>query len=427
MKKLYKPRIADGILKRKLSGTGAVLVEGPKWCGKTTTAEQQASSVIYIDDPSARESYIQAAQIDPGLILQGSVPRLLDEWQITPQLWDAVRYEVDHRQMDGQFILTGSAVPLTDEEEQKRSHSGTGRISRLRMRTMSLWESGDSVGNVSLKKLFDGVAQSGVGSSDLERIAFLTCRGGWPRAIFQDDEIALDRASDYVDAIINTDVSRVDHSLKKADFTERLMRSYARMQGSQSPISAIRADLSDNEGNAPDSRTIQAYITALKKIFVIENMPAWNPNLRSKTSVRTSETRYFTDPSIATAALGIGPKDLISDLKTFGFMFEALCVRDLRVYAEALCGKVFHYRDSNGLECDVVVHLRDGRYGLIEVKLGGDKLIEEAAANLLKLRDKINTDKMNEPSFMMVLTAVGNFAFQRKDDVYIVPIGFLKD
>lgn len=424
---IYKPRIADVILSRKLLGIGAVLIEGPKWCGKTTTAEQQANSVIYLDDPRSRKSNMQAAEIDPQLILGGANPRLLDEWQIAPKLWDAVRFDVDHRQKDGLFILTGSAVPPIEEEDKKITHTGTGRIGRMRMRTMSLWESGDSTGAVSLKSLFDGIEQKGSGSSDLNRIAFLTCRGGWPRAISQEDDIALDRAADYVDAIIHSDVSRVDNSLKNQVLTSRLMRSYARMQGSQSPVSAIRADLAENDGISPDIRTIQAYLNALNQIFVIENMEAWNPNLRSKTAVRTGETRYFTDPSIATASLGIGPQDLLSDLNTFGFMFETLCVRDLRIYAEVLNGKVYHFRDSKGLECDAVVHLRDGRYGLVEIKLGGDNLIEEGASNLLKLRDRINTDKMSAPSFMIVLTAVGNYAFRRKDGVYVVPVTFLKD
>lgn len=424
---IYKSRIADTILARKLNGMGAVLIEGPKWCGKTTTAEQQAQSVIYIDDPRSRKTNLQAAELDPQLLLEGAAPRLLDEWQIAPQLWDAVRFTVDHRQKDGQFIMTGSAVPPSEEEAETRMHSGTGRIGRIRMRTMSLWESGDSNGAVSLRNLFDGIVQKGVGNADIHRIAFLTCRGGWPRSIFQDDEIALERATDYFDAIVNSDISRVDKSLKNPTFAARLMRSYARAQGSQTPLSVIKADLSDNENNSPDIRTIQAYVDALRLIFVIEDMEAWNPNLRSKSAIRTRETRYFSDPSIAVAALGIGPQDLLKDLNTFGFMFETLCIRDLRVYSDALNGKVFHYRDSKGLECDAVVHLRDGRYGLIEVKLGGDKLIEEGAANLLKLREKIDISKMNAPSFMMVLTATGDFAFRRKDDVYVVPISCLKD
>lgn len=425
--KEYKPRIADQILTKKLKGMGAVLIEGPKWCGKTTTAEQNAKSVIYMDSPQMRNSYIEAATINPDMILEGAVPRLIDEWQIAPSLWDAVRFTVDHRGDDGQFILTGSAVPIMDEEEQKRTHTGTGRIGRIKMRTMSLWESGDSSGKISLESLFAEENVSAVCDTDLEKIAYLSCRGGWPRAIFQKSDISLERATDYVEAIINSDVNRVDNSIKNPERVARLLRSYSRHIGSQVPLSAISADLSSNENSTFDVRTVQSYINALKLIFVIEDMPAWNPNLRSKAAIRISDTRYFVDPSIAVASLGIGPKDLMSDLKTFGFIFENLCVRDLRIYAESLSGSVYHYRDSLGLECDTVIHLKNGKYGLVEIKLGGDKLIEEGATNLHKLRDKIDTDKMAMPSFMMVLTAIGNFAYRRKDGVYVVPITCLKN
>lgn len=426
-KREYKPRIADKILSNKLKGMGAVLIEGPKWCGKTTTAEQQAKSVIYMDDPRQRESNIAAANIDPDLILDGDVPRLIDEWQIAPQLWDAVRFSVDHRGEDGQFILTGSAVPPIGEEESKKTHTGTGRICRIKMRTMSLWESGDSSGKVSLKALFDGIKQSAACDADLEKIAYLACRGGWPRALFQDPDIALERATDYVEAVMHSDVNRVDGSLKNPERVARLLRSYARFIGSQASLSAISSDLTGNENSTFDVRTVQSYINALKLIFVIEDMPSWNPNLRSKAAIRTSDTRYFVDPSIAAASLGIGPKDLMSDLNTFGFIFENLCVRDLRIYAESLNGNVYHYRDSLGLETDAVIHLRNGKYALIEIKLGGDKLIEEGAANLLKMRGKIDIDKMSAPAFMMVLTAVGKFAYQREDGVYVVPISCLKN
>lgn len=423
----YRPRIADSILSNKLKGMGAVLIEGPKWCGKTTTAEQQSKSVIYMDDPRHKDSYIETVSVDPSLLLEGAVPRLIDEWQIAPSLWDAIRFTVDHRGEDGQFILTGSAVPLIDEEEKKKMHTGTGRIGRLRMRTMSLWESGDSSGKISLKSLFEGEKQSAVCSVELDQIAFLACRGGWPRTISQEREISLERAMDYVDAVVNSDINRVDGSIKNPDRVYRLLRSYSRHIGTQTPLSVISSDLSSNESGSFDVRTVQTYINALKLIFVIEDMTAWNPNLRSKAAIRTSDTRYFVDPSIAVASLGIGPKDLMKDLRTFGFIFENLCVRDLRVYAEALHGNVYHFRDSLGLECDAVVHLRNGQYGLVEIKIGGDKLIEEGAANLLKLRDKIDIDKMNTPAFMMVLTAVGKFAYQRKDGVYVVPITCLKD
>ncbi|MDE7155378.1 MAG: DUF4143 domain-containing protein [Muribaculaceae bacterium] len=426
-KPIYKPRLVDSTLSKKLKGMGAVLIAGPKWCGKTTTAEQQANSVIYMDNPQMRDSYIEAISIDPNIILDGAVPRLIDEWQIAPKLWDAIRFSVDHRNEDGQFILTGSAVPLLDKGEKQKTHTGTGRIGRIKMRTMSLWESGDSSGKISLSALFAGEKQSATNDTNLEQIAHLACRGGWPRALNQEPEISLERATDYVEAIIHSDVNRVDSYLKNPERVSRLLRSYARHIGTQAPNSVISADLSSNENSTFDVRTVQSYINVLKQIFVVEDMPAWNPNLRSKAAIRTSDTRYFVDPSIAAAALGIGPKDLILDLKTFGFIFENLCVRDLRVYAESLGGDLYHYRDNLGLECDTVIHLRNGQYGLIEIKLGGDKLIDEGAANLLKLRDKIDTDKMSSPSFMMVLTATGNIAYQRKDSVYVVPVTTLKN
>ncbi len=422
----YKSRIADITLSNKLKGMGAVLIEGPKWCGKTTTAEQHSKSVIYMDDPRLRDSNIEAVNIDPNLILEGAVPRLIDEWQIAPKIWDAIRFTVDHRGEDGQFILTGSAVPLIGKEELMRTHTGTGRICRIKMRTMSLWESGESSGKVSLEALFAGESQSAICKTELAHIAFLACRGGWPRAIFQSTDISLERATDYMDAVIHSDINRVDGSLKNPERVARILKSYARHLGTQASLSVISSDLANNENSSFDVRTVQSYINALKLIFVVEDMPAWNPNLRSKAAIRTSDTRYFVDPSIAAAALGIGPRDLMSDLKTFGFIFENLCVRDLRTYAEALNGNVYHYRDSLGLECDTVVHLRNGKYGLIEIKLGGDKLIGEGVANLLKLRDKIDTNKMHSPAFIMVLTAVGNFAYQRNDGVYVVPITCLK-
>ncbi len=426
-KQKYRPRIADLLLSNKLKGMGAVLIEGPKWCGKTTTAEQQSKSVIYMTNPRYRDSYLEAASIDPSILLDGATPRLIDEWQIAPNLWDAVRFTVDHRNEDGQFILTGSAVPLLDEDELKKTHTGTGRIGRIKMRTMSLWESGDSSGKISLKSLFEGEKQWATCSTDLEHVAFLACRGGWPRVMSQDKEISLGRAMDYVDAVVHSDVNRVDGYAKNPERVIRLLRSYSRHLGTQTPLSVISSDLASNEHSSFDVRTVHIYVNALKLIFVIEDMPAWNPNLRSKAAIRTSDTRYFVDPSIAVASLGIGPKDLMTDLKTFGFIFENLCVRDLRVYAESLYGNVYHYRDSLGLECDAVVHLRNGKYGLIEIKLGGDKLIEEGAATLLKLKDKIDSDKMNNPSFMMVVTATGKLAYQRKDGVYVVPITCLKN
>ena len=421
----YKHRIADGILEKKLRSKGAVLIEGPKWCGKTTTVEQQARSILYMDNPASFESNLQMAEIDPGILLEGDTPRLVDEWQLAPKLWDTMRFEVDHRHQVGQFILTGSAVP-SDEESMK--HSGTGRFSWLTMRPMSLYESGESNGKVSLSHLFESRENIvATNSLRIDDIAFLICRGGWPFACSLQGDAALAQAFDYVDAVIKKDVSRVDGTNRNITTTRLLMRSYARNQGSQATIGTIVADMMTNDENEIGIKTAGSYLDALRKIFVIEDSEAWNPNLRSKTAIRTANTRYFIDPSIGTAVLGLGPKDLINDLNTMGLFFETLCVRDLRIFADALDGQVFHYRDKSGLECDAVIHLRNGRYGLVEIKLGGDRLINEGASNLLALVDKINTDKMKEPSFLMVLTGTGDFAYRRKDGVYVVPIGCLKD
>ena len=421
----YKPRIADTILQRKLVGKGAVVIEGPKWCGKTTTAEKAAQSTLYMADPENEKQNLMLADINPKLLLQGDAPRLIDEWQVAPKLWDAVRYEVDHRNEEGQFILTGSAVPPNSDEMK---HTGTGRFAWLLMRPMSLFESGESNGAVSLTDLFTGKSDIvGINDLDINKLAFLVCRGGWPRASFLDDEIALDQAYDYYDAIVKADISRVDGVRRDAERVKCLMRSYARNQGAQVSNEALKADMEVNDTNTLDTNTVASYVNALKKIFVIEEMSAWNPNLRSKTSVRSAVTRYFIDQSIAVAALGVGPNDLLNDLNTFGLLFETMCVRDLRVFADALHGCVYHYRDKTGLECDAVIHLRNGAYGLVEIKLGGDNAIEYGAQTLKKLRDKIDTDKMKAPSFMMVLNGTGKYAYQREDGIYVVPIGCLRD
>ncbi len=425
MKTNYRQRIADRLLVRKLAGKGAVVIEGAKWCGKTTTAEQIAKSVLYMSETGKIEQNKQLARINPSLLLKGENPRLIDEWQVAPILWDNIRFESDHRDELGLFILTGSSVPADMNEV---IHSGTGRIGWLKMRTMSLWESGDSTGEVSLSELFTTPdVISGISLIDLEKIAFLSCRGGWPLAVNMDDEIALDQAFDYIEAIEKRDISMSDGVNRDPVRTHRLLRSYARHQGSQASYGTIRADMIANESDTISEDTIASYINALKKIFVIEDSEAWNPNLRSKSAIRTSDTKYFTDPSIATAALGLGPSDLINDLNTFGLIFETLCIRDLRVYAEALNGKVYHFRDRNGLECDAVIHLRDGSYGLVEIKLGGDDLINEGVKTLKSLSCKIDTERMKHPSFLMVLTAAGSYAYRREDGVYVVPIGCLKD
>lgn len=422
--KNYRKRIADEILFKKLEGKGAVLIEGPKWCGKTTTAEQLANSILYMDDPERIKQNISLSELNPKLLLTGQAPRLIDEWQIAPKLWDAIRFEVDHRGELGQFILTGSAVPADTREI---SHSGTGRFSWLTMRPMSLFESGDSTGDVSLGTLFKSGEVEGFSNITFDHLAFLTCRGGWPMAIDMRDEIALNQAIDYYDAIIHYDINRADGINKDIEKVKKLMRSLGRNQGGQVSNTALANDVSGLNETKISDETVASYISALSKIFVVEDMPAWNPNLRSKSAIRTSNTRYFVDPSIATASLGLGPSDLINDLNTFGFMFETLCIRDLRVYADALDGQVYHYRDKDGQECDAVVHLRNGKYGLIEIKLGGDRLIEEGAKSLKAMEAKIDTDKMQKPSFLMVITGTGDYAYKTKDGICVVPIGCLKN
>lgn len=421
----YRARIADDILKRKLEGKGAVVIEGPKWSGKTTTAEQIAASVLYMDDPERKEQNIAMSELNAKRLLQGNTPRLIDEWQLAPKLWDTIRFEVDHRSELGQFILTGSAVPADSKDI---THSGTGRFTWLTMRPMSLYESGDSTGEVSLRDLFAGMPEIDGGTTlSIDRLAFLACRGGWPQAVDMREAIALDQAIDYYDAVVHSDINRADNVQKDAERVKRLMRSYARNQGGQVPNTVLAQDISINEATTINEETVASYVNALRKIFVVEDLPAWNPNLRSKTAIRSADTRYFVDPSIATAALGIGPNDLLNDLKTFGFVFETLCIRDLRVFADSLGGKAYHYRDKNEQECDVVIHLRNGKYGLIEIKLGGDKLIEYGAETLKSMEAKIDTQKMNAPSFLMVLTGIGDWAYRRKDGVYVVPIGCLKN
>mgnify|MGYP004465233187 FL=1 len=425
--KNYKRRILDTLLKKKLQAKGAVLIEGPKWCGKTTTAEEIAASKIMLAKPDIKDHFKSLLEIDSDAALAGETPMLIDEWQTVPKLWDAVRYTVDHRHAMGQFILTGSAVPDTDSEKE-REHSGTGRFAWLTMRPMTLFESGESNGTVSLGELFQApekILQKN--ALKLSDIAFLICRGGWPIAVGLPEEAALEQAFDYYDAVTKEDVTNVDGVKRASERVQRLMRAYARHQGTQASIATLKEDLKNNDTTTLDEDTISSYLDALRKIFVVEDMPAWNPNLRSKTAIRTTDTRYFVDPSIATAALGLGPTDLMNDLNTMGFFFEAMCVRDLRVFAEALNGKVYHYRDKSGLECDAVVHLRNGQYGLIEIKLGGDSLIKEGAETLNELANQIDTTRMKSPAFKMILTATGEYAYRRPEDgIYVVPIGCLK-
>lgn len=422
----YKHRIADQLLQRKAQGKGAVLIEGPKWCGKTTTAKQLAGSVLDLGDPLVLKQSTEMMELSPNTLLDGDTPRLIDEWQALPPVWDAIRSEVDRRGMPSQFILTGSSVlPEADET----IHSGTGRFAYLKMRPMSLYESGDSSGTVSLRDLFEGRAFGEIQANklELEDIAFLTCRGGWPWATLITKEAALDQAFDYVDSVTERDILRVDGIKRNPERTKFLLRSYARNISQAVSYATIRKDMISNDETSLSEDTVADYIKALKKLFVIEDLAAWNPNIRSKAAIRTSDTRHFVDASIGTAALGLGPKDLINDLQSFGLLFEDMVVRDLRVYADALDGQLYHYRDSNGLECDTVLHRRNGSYALMEIKLGGQDRIKEGAANLTALAENIDTERMPAPSFMAVITGVGPYAYRRKDGIYVIPAGCLKD
>ena len=417
----YLLRLCDEELQIALQSAGAVLIEGAKWCGKTRTASNVSQSVLYMQDPDNTASYQAMADTKPSLLLKGNSPRLIDEWQIAPVLWDTIRFEVDKRAEVGQFILTGSAVPT----DNVTAHTGTGRISRLLMRPMSLFESNESNGSVSLRTLFDGSKDvEAVSDLTIEKIAFVLCRGGWPASIKQNETSALRMARDYVEAVINYDVSRVDNVEKNPERVRMLLRSLARNVGTMASIETIKNDIEATDASISD-KTISSYLNALRRIFVVEDLPAWSPSLRSKTAIRTSAKRHFVDPSIATAVLRTNPEGVLNDFKTFGFLFESLCTRDVRVYAQAIDGDVFHYRDKSELESDLIVRLRDGRWAAIEVKLG-NKQIEEAAQNLLALKAKIDEKKMGEASFLMVLTG-GQFAYRRNDGVLVVPIGCLRE
>ena len=417
----YLLRLCDIELQKALDASGAVLIEGAKWCGKTSTASNAAKSRLYMQDPDNAASYLAMADTKPSLLLHGNSPRLIDEWQMAPVLWDAVRFEVDKRAEAGQFILTGSAVPA----DNVTAHTGTGRISRLLMRSMSLYESQESNGTVSLADLFTGKQEvESISTLSIEQIAFALCRGGWPASISRKGNTALRMSMDYVEAVINYDVSKVDGIEKNPNRVRLLLRSLARNISTLANNQTILSDIEATDTTISD-KTIASYLNALRRIFVVEDLPAWSPSLRSKTAIRTSSKRHFVDPSIATAAMRTTPEGILADFKTFGFLFESLCTRDMRIYAQINDGDVFHYRDKSGLEADMIVCLRDGRWGAIEVKLG-NKEIEEAAINLLALKEKINTDKMREPSFLMVLTG-GQFAYQRNDGVLVVPIGCMKN
>jgi len=387
MKNKYLPRIADTVLEESLESAGAVLIEGPKWCGKTRTAREKAKSVLLMQDPDNSANYLKMADTKPSLLLKGNTPRLIDEWQMAPVLWDAVRFAVDERGEKGQFILTGSAVPT----DNATAHSGTGRISRTIMRPMTLFESKESGGQVSLRDLFAGKTDvEGVSELTIEDLAFALVRGGWPAAIGEKEKIALKQVYDYVEAVINIDISKVDNVEKSPARVRSLMKSLARNVSTMANMSTIRNDMAADE-NTIKEQTIASYINALKRLFVVEDLPAWNPAIRSKTALRTSSKRHFVDPSIAAAVLRATSENLLSDFNTFGLLFESLCIRDMRVYAQALDGEIFHYRDKTGLEADAVICLKNGQWAAVEVKMGA-KEIEEAASNLIKLKKLVDTE-----------------------------------
>lgn len=424
----YIPRIADKILEQKLRTSGAVLIDGPKWCGKTCTALNKAESVIYMQDPDKRASYVKMAQTTPSYLLRGEKPRLIDEWQTATVLWDAVRFAVDQTPNKGQFILTGSVIVDEDNDmlpDEKMEHTGTGRISRVRMRPMSLYESRESNGTISLKELFDGESEiASMSDLSIDDLAYAICRGGWPATLSMEKDDAIEVAKDYIEAVCERDAAAVDKSQKDPDRVRGILKSLARNISTMTTDRTIMGDVRATDTSITD-KTLAIYLRALRKLFIIEDVKAWQPSLRSKTGIRTSDKRQFVDPSLAVAAIGASPKSILDDFKYFGFLFESLCARDLRIYAEPLRGTIRHYHDHNDLEADIIITLNDGRWAAVEVKLGSRE-IEEGASNLKKLASKIDTEKFTKPSFLMVLTG-GELAYRREDGVYVIPIGCLKD
>lgn len=427
----YLGRIADRLLKLRLEAFGAVQIKGPKWCGKTTTAVMHAKSVIKMQNPDTREGYLATARTKPSILLKGETPRLIDEWQVAPMLWDAVRNEVDERRLKGQFILTGSTVVDNDEI----MHSGTGRISQMPMYTMSLWESKESNGKISLRELFDNksIDIDGIQSNlSVENLIFAACRGGWPASLDDmSDDAKLLIAKDYLNIICDEDISRVDKTRRNPALARLIMRSYARNICTLAKKTSMLADVSV-EMEGVTIKTFDDYVEALERLFVIEDIEAWSPAIRSATVIRSGKKRCFTDPSIAVAAMGASPASLEMDLKTFGFIYECMCLRDLRIYSQALGGRLSYYHDRYGLEADAVLHLDDGRYALVECKLGS-RDIEEGANHLLTLKnliiEKNKTEKqapLRIPDLLMVLTG-GEMAYTRADGVKVVPLSCLRD
>ena len=417
----YLPRIADKQIQRKLRYSGAVLVEGPKWCGKTTTAAHVAASALYMEDPDKTRAYKELAKNQPSLLLRGAAPRLIDEWQVSTNLWDAIRFTCDERNEPGQFLLTGSTVPPQAGVE----HTGTGRIARVKMSPMTLFESKESVGSVSLRDLLSGEAGSIEGENPLtvEKIAYLICRGGWPAALSLDRADALYVARNYIDGVLNSDIWRTEGGRRDPVRAQMLLRSLARHIATTAETKTILADIAAHDTSFTYV-TLMRYYRALERIFVVEDIAGWQPSLRSKIAIRSSKKRGLIDPSLAAAALSVSPEGLLADFNLFGFLFESLCTRDIRVYAEANDCDVLYYRDGSGLEADLIVRAPDQSWGAIKVKLGlGQE--DEAAKHLLKLAQKVDTEKVDSPKFLMILTG-SQFAYRRKDGVYVVPIGCLK-
>ena len=424
----YIPRIIDKVIERKLKLYGAVCLVGTKWCGKSTTCRQFASSEIDFQDPDQTENYKMMSETQPSLLLIGDKPRLIDEWQTFPNIWDSIRYDVDKSGLNGQYLLTGSSFPSTkkDDKDKKVKHSGTGRIIKLTMRPMSLYESNESTGEVSLENLFNGKDDiKAVCNNELKDYAYYLTRGGWPKSLTVDKDLSFDYAKDYVEAIAKNELEQIDEVDRNPVKIKKVLKSLARNISTTATLTTIRQDIQSSKDDISE-KTISSYINVFDKLYITDNVEAWNPSIRSKAAIRSSEKREFADPSLAMAALGASDKDLLQDFKTFGLVFEALCIRDLKIYAEALDGNVFYYRDSNDLECDAIIHLNNGKWGAIEIKLGGNESEETAATNLLNLEKNIDTDKMNKPSFLMILTAT-KYAYKRQDGVLVVPLGCLKN
>jgi hypothetical protein len=419
----YLPRLIEKPITESMKTNGCIVIEGPKWCGKSTTSERFAKSVIKLQKPATYKQYRILADIGDDNLLSGEKPILFDEWQKIPELWDYVRNYIDETSGKGLFILTGSAKPIEDKER----HSGIGRMKKIIMRTMSLWESNESSGEVSLRNLFDNTKNvSGKNRYQLKDIAHIICRGGFPSAVIEKDkDISLNYAKDYVNTLVSTDITSVDDIKRNPKRARSILKSYARNISTPAKMTTILKDVESNI-DTQDIRTINSYIDAFSKLFVIDETESWTPKLRSKTAIRTTSTKHFVDPSIATAILDANPNDLMQDLNHFGLLFENLVIRDLKIYTQSLDGNVYNYRDKSGLEADAVIHLNDGRWGLIEIKLGGETLINEGALTLTKLKEVIDQDKMNKPAFLAIITATDSFAYQREDGIYVIPIACLK-